>query len=370
VHKFIFANKDTTLYSDKQNQNTGLDEILEIVKGEVSASYSGVVSGAFSSRALVNFDITAISKSIVAGDISADARFYLNMYVCSANGQPQTTSLYVYPMSSSWVQGVGKRFDDVTRINGASWLYRDGETLTGWSTSGSDFVSQDEHSGSNEVSVQLWSDENTFQTSGHYTYELVDMRADVTQIVTQWLSGSYANNGFIVKRTGSEEEDAVNYGTIKFYSTDTHTIYNPKLEVAWDDSIFATSSIATASDATDLFVFVKTMQQVYNNRDKVRLKVGSRTKYPAKSYVTTNPYNVSWYLPTSSYYSILDSQMEETIIPFDTGSTKLSADSNGNYFDLEMNSFHPSRYYRVRIKVVSGTFQQIFDIPTSFKVVR
>jgi len=365
MHHFIFANKDTTLYSDDIDQNTGKDEILEIIKQPFSASYTGVVSGTLLSRALVNFDITAISKSIVSGEISSDARFYLNMYVCSAEGQPETTSLYIYPASQSWIQGVGKRYDSIPRHDGASWQYNDGEILSTWDTLGSNPMSGSDH----EAVVQLWSDENTFQTSGHYTYELADLRADVTEIVYQWLSGSFVNNGFLVKRTGSQEEDGRKYGIIRFYSTDTHTVYNPKLEVAWDDSTFATGSL-TGSDATDLFVYIKQMQQTYNNRDIIRLKVGSRTKYPAKSYVTSNAYNVDWYLPTSSYYSIIDSQTEETLIPFDTGSTKLSCNSNGNYFDLKLNGLHPERYYRVKIKVVSGSFQQVFEIPQSFKVVR
>jgi len=363
MHHFIFANKDATLYSDNIDQNTGKDEILEIIKNPYSASYTGVVSGTLLSRALINFDISEISRSIVSGEIPADVRFYLNMYVCSAEGQPETTSLYVYPVSSSWIQGVGKRYDSVTRQNGASWLYRDGETLLQWANTGSDFLI------TNESIAKLWSDENQFQNSGHYTYELADLRADITSIVVGWLSGSYPNNGLLLKRTGSEEENTTSYGIIRFYSTDTHTIYNPKLEAAWNDSVFASGTL-TASDATDLFVYIKQMQTTYNNRDIIRLKVGSRTKYPAKSYVTSNAYNVDWYLPTSSYYSIVDSQTEETIIPFDTGSTKLSCNANGNYFDLKLNGLHPERYYRVKIKVVSGSFQQVFEIPQSFKIVR
>ena len=363
MHKLIFSNKDCTLYNDDIDQNTGKDEMLEIIKVPFSASYSGVVSGTLLSRALINFDILAVSRSIVSGDISADVRFYLNMRVCSAEGQPETTSLYIYPVNSSWAQGVGKRYDSIPRHAGASWEYRDGESSLSWVLSGSDFI------GANEEVVQLWSEENQFQNSGHYTYELADLRADVTSIVYQWLSGSIPNNGFLVKRTGSQEEDGRSYGTIRFYSTDTHTVYNPTLEAAWDDSSFVIGTLS-ASDATDLFVFIKQMQQTYNNRDVARFKVGSRTKYPAKSYVTANAYNVGWYLPSSSYYSIVDSQTEETIIPFDTGSTKLSCDANGNYFDLQMNSFHPERYYRVKIKVISGSFQQVFEIQQSFKVVR
>jgi len=362
MHYFIFSNKDATLYSDYQSQNTGKDEILEIYKIPYSASYSGIVSGTLLSRALVSFDLTKVSQSIVNGTIGTDARFYLNLYVCQASHQPETTSLYIYPISQSWRQGIGKRFDSIIREGGVSWIYRDYDANLQWASTGSAFIN-------NEVIAQLWDDENQFQNSGHYTYELSDLRADVTSIVKEWLSGSYANNGFLIKRTGSQEEDSTDYGLLQFYSTDTHTIYNPKLEVAWDDSTFATGSL-TQSTVSDLFVYVKQLQATYNNRDKSRFRIGSRPKYPTKSYVLANPYNVDWYLPSSSYYSIVDSQTEETFIPFDTSSTKLSCDSNGNYFDLWMNGFHPERYYRIKIKVVSGSFEQVFEMPTSFRVSR
>jgi len=76
------------------------------------------------------------------------------------------------------------------------------------------------------------------------------------------------------------------------------------------------------------------------------------------------------YLPSSSYYSIIDAHTAETVVPFDTGSTKISCDANGNFFKLWMNGFQPERYYKVRIKVMSGSTQNIYDIPTNFKVVR
>jgi len=363
MHYFIFANKDSTVYNDKPNANTGKDEILEIQKGFISSSYEGIVSGSILSRALVQFDLNYISRSIIDGTIT-NPRFYLNLYLCQIFGQEENTNLYIYALSQSWVQGVGKRFDDTPRHKGVSWIYRDGEASLSWNSAGSDYIA------SSLITASLFIDENKFQETGNYTYELSDLRADITPIVNEWLfTGSYSNNGLLIKRSDSEEQDGKDYGLIQFYSTDTHTIYNPKLEVAWDDSLINTSSLSQ-SNADDMFVYAKNLQATYNNRDKVRFKFGCRPKYPARSYTTSNPYAVNWYLPTSSYYSIVDSNTLETIIPFDTGSTKMSCDSEGNYFDLILNSFHPERNYRIKIKVVSGSFQQVFEIPQSFKVIR
>ena len=56
------------------------------------------------------------------------------------------------------------------------------------------------------------------------------------------LSGSKTNDGFIIKRGSTEESGSTKYGSSKFFSNDTHTIYVPTLEVRWDDSSFVTGS--------------------------------------------------------------------------------------------------------------------------------
>ncbi|SRR3990167_2527467 len=362
MHYLKFARVDTTIYSDHPTQNCGRDEILEIIKTFSSASYSSAIVSTINSRALVQFDLTDISQSIVDGTI-ANPRFYLNMYICTAKNQEQTTNLYIYPISSSWVQGVGKRFDYPIRTAGASWTASDGDVPTYWDATGSDYILAD------IVTTSLWSNENTFQSSGHYTYELADLRADVTSIVNNWFNESYVNNGFLIKRSDSEETNTKDYGYLQFYSIDTNTIYNPKLEVAWDDSSFITGSL-TSSNMTDMYIYAKNMDSEYNNGEKVQIRLGVRKKYPRRSYSINNAYEMLQYLPSSSYYSIVDAQSLHTLIPFDTGSTKISCDSSGSFFNIWMNSFHPSRYYNIRIEVVSGSLKNIYELPVSFKVVR
>ena len=80
----------------------------------------------------------------------------------------------------------------------------------------------------------------------------------------------------------------------------------------------------------------------------------------------------NYYLPSGScYYSIKDANTEETIIKFDEYS-RLSADSNGNYFDLHMNGLQPERFYRILFKTEftgSGAIDYS-DEHHVFKVVR
>ena len=68
-------------------------------------------------------------------------------------------------------------------------------------------------------------------------------------------------------------------------------------------------------------------------------------------------------LPTSSFYSILDSVTDETIIPFDTSATKIAGDISGSFFKLRMDSFMPERYYKIMLKINrdGGDEIQTFD---------
>ena len=65
MHYFKFATKDTTLYQASSSMNTGLDEILEIRKDMNNDGSKVNIS-----RALIKFDLTYISQSIVSGLIS------------------------------------------------------------------------------------------------------------------------------------------------------------------------------------------------------------------------------------------------------------------------------------------------------------
>ena len=79
------------------------------------------------------------------------------------------------------------------------------------------------------------------------------------------------------------------------------------------------------------------------------------------------------YLPSgSSYYSIVDAETDDLVVPYGSGS-KLSCDSDGNYFNLWMNGYQPERYYKIEYRVQSGSgtadeTDQYFDEGFTFKV--
>ena len=66
------------------------------------------------------------------------------------------------------------------------------------------------------------------------------------------------------------------------------------------------------------------------------------------------------YLPSGSasgdgsFYQLQDAETEDIIVPFGSGS-RISCDSNGNFFNLDLDGFQPERFYSILFQVVSGS---------------
>jgi len=290
---------------------------------------------------------------------------------------------------SDWTEGNGKLDHNPVTTDGVSYQYRNHDEQTPWVTGSvlTDGGSWWTGSQGGQYSVS---------SSFSMTKATQDVRIDVTDLVKNHIYSSslFPNRGFIVKReslyTGSrdfsynpgsdttkDESSSTRLGNLKFFSTDTHTIYPPKLEVQWDDSSWATGSLSglSSSDLERLKVYFKNLRQEYKEGSIVKFRVVGRELYPTTAFSTTPSELTVKYLPSGSiYYSVRDAETEEVIVPFGTGS-KISCDSSGNYFNLWMNGFQAERNYRFLVKVVSGsgtTDEQVnfYDDNYEFRVVR
>lgn len=354
----IFPTKDATLFSKvssspnklRQEVNTGIDEILFIEK-VVSESLQ---PGTTNTRIVMQFDVTSISSSIAAGSIT-NPTFYLNLYTSEAEAIPYEYTLEVKPISESWDMGIGRTIHNPKTKEGVSWKYRFGETDgTQWSTLGGT-------TGSN----------GNIHTQS-FVFESTDVRIDVSASVADWISGTENNYGFLIMRSSSQETDANRYGSLKFFSVDTHTIYVPKLEVAWDDSSFETGSLSALS-ADNITLYMKDCPGSFKENARARFRIVGRETYPVKTYTTRSAQLTVKYLPETTYYSVMDAQTEDVVIPFSDTYTKVSCDSEGNYFNLWLDGLQPERYYKFVFKVENRVYSgqvELFDNNYIFKVIR
>jgi hypothetical protein len=369
----IYPTYDTTLYEKHSRRNTGIDQILELDKTVPNIpDLFGIYWGdTYNSRILIKFDIPYINRLIQAGTVNRLANYYLILKATEARELPLTFTLKVHPLARNWVNGQSYYYNEPESTVGASWVYRDGyyfNTGTEWysgSLSGNETGSYASVEGGG-----IWYTYPSASITLDYVH-IPDVRIDVTSIVHQWLSGTLPNYGFIIKHTDELEQNSEFVGSVKFFSRDTHTIYIPRLEMTWDDSEY--SGINSYSEVDDNFtIYFSNIKKQYRSSSKEIFRIAARDLNPPVTYSTSSRFLQVKRLPTSSYYAIQDYVTTDYIIPFDTGSTKISVDNKGNYFRVDMNTFLPDRFYKIIIKTVkeNGKVEQIFDEGYYFKVVR
>ena len=259
------ASADTTItnafeadLSDRgTGSNMGYADALEVfsIYGQVSSSTTGQSQEL--SRALIQFPITSISSSRTAGTIpaSGSVSFYLRMYNArTPYTLPQGFNLVLAPVSRSWDEGTGLDMDEYQDSGVANWI--SSSTGNPWNAVGGDYLAA-----------------SNYNVSFPQGYE--DIELDVSQIVEQWIDGTYNNYGFGVHLTASQEAyyssstgadngSLINntqgaqesYYTKKFFSRSTEFFFKrPVLEARWDsrvmddrENFLYSSSFAPAAD--------------------------------------------------------------------------------------------------------------------------
>ena len=374
MFKTIYPAKDTTLYSQFPTKNTGADQILDLVKdsaGSPSMFNDETVywSENYNSRILLQFDLSEISSSIVSGKINSNAQYFLVLKATEAQNLPLDYTLYAYPVSGSWVPGTGYYNNLPSVTNGTSWKYRTSKS------EGIQWLTSSYNPGSTGSFGTIAGGGNWYTSSiasKSFSYTDPDVRMDVTSIVRQWISGSIPNSGLIVKLSDIQENDSSQFGTIRFFSKDTHTIFIPRLEVYWDDSDLSGIGSYTEIGSDDFVLYAKNLRESYNENEKPRIRFGVRERYPQQTYATSSNYIQSKRLPTGSFYQIQDWVTDDAIIPFHPSGTKVDCDSNGNYIRIDCNSLLPERFYKIVFKTEfdSGDVVRFIDDNFLFKVYR
>jgi hypothetical protein len=355
AYYFITASKDASIYLQQPDQNTGLDEILE-----VSKVYYGNIKD--TSRALIKFDLDALLQSISNGKVVIDS-VKLSLRETESQEIPLRYTILAHPISGSWEMGNGTRFDEIS-TKGVTWKYREGDTKIDWLpnelASGSD-------SNPNDGTGGTWYTASAASQS--FNYESSDLNIDVKDIVELWLSSSLPNEGFILKHTNEYENDTNDYGILKFFGKETNTIYQPKLVIGWDDQIFNTGSLQPVDlEDGEVVVRVKPLTKEYKLNTTKIIRLVGREKYPLKTFTNAFASDVVKYLPSTTYYQIKDYLSNDVIIPFSEYS-KVSCDSKGNYIKFDFTNWQPNRVYKIEFKIETEGDTIHFDDKITFKIV-
>lgn len=329
----------TTLYQASASLNVGADEILELLKeGERNGERD--LYNSYPTRVLLKFPTDTLQE------YAADSgnNFRLRLYCTEENYIPTSATFVTFPVSESWQQGTGRKFNVPSTTNGANWKSTDGEYLWMISESNARFFADfsTASSATNELGGGNWYyiESGSFQLSTTSS----DVTCDVTQIVDKWVSGTYyPNHGFLIKFSGSTETDLRNYGQFKFFGPLTNTIFYPVIEILTEDWTY-TGTLQEADYNCNLVM--DSRFEGYGTQETARLQFICRDVYNLPSFAGGTNLRV---LPSESWFEIKDLYSDEVIIKGDRTYTRLSRNSMGNYIDLPLVGFSPNRRYLMEV---------------------
>ena len=378
AHYFIFPEKDTTIYNhpSKREANAGIDEILTLLDED----YLG---NKYPSRALIQFKNKDIKEALnkTNGEFSASLKLYATEHVNLTSDQ----HFELAPLAEDWDNGLGRINNNPYTTRGCSWKYRDDDVSeTSWTINNFDTTKfevswtgslDDGHAGGG-----IWYKGDGFKITKSYSFvDELDLDFDVTSPILKFYSSSELgssypdginNNGFILKRSESQEFNKSEDGALNFFSSDTHTIYPPYIDVSWDDSNYDTNVVTDNKilKTGGLYVTLRNNKSSYRLGEEIKFRLNVRELYPTRRFVTSSNYLDVKYFTSKSFYSLVDYATNETVIPFDDH-TKLSADNEGMHFKLYMNGLQENRYYRLLFKHENEDGIVIYDENYYFKVI-
>ena len=362
----IFPTSDSFIFSEVSNANAGKDEILEI------GGYKDGTGTGRTARTVIKFSTSDIQEVVNTKINGYSWKAFAHLYLAEASELPVDFTVYSYPISSSFDTGVGKFGDLPVNTTGVSWAYRSIGATNPWDTPGfptgvtASFTSTQIgggtwYTGSNGLNVEAT---QSFTPSSD-----LDLNIDVTNTTTLHYSSSLENDGLIFKLPNNLEFNTTSSIRLRYFSSNTNTIYPPYLEFKWDDSSYTTGSLSLLS-TSQAQINIKNNKGEYADEGKQRFRLSAKPTYPTRTFTTSSVYLTNYALPTASYWGLRDEHSEEMIVDFDTNYTKISCDSTGPYFDIYMDGLQPERYYRILIKTTLDGSNTVIDNKNIFKIVR
>lgn len=340
MRRFYLPTKDASIYEQYPTRQSGLDEILEIGKTN---------EGINSVRSLIYFDISNISSSMANGVLPISSEFDIEFTIAHAEKILRGQTIYLYPVSESWEEGAGYFYQDrIEETNGVTWKQK--TPGISWQSSGSTYISSSVFSSASFVDIKT------------------AVTASVTDIIRTWVSGTIVNNGLVILFDSSSENDTQNDGIIKFFSKDTHTIYSPVLTAKFDNSVYSTGSYTSSLNDDEIYISARTLQTKYSQFETPRVYLTVRPKYPLKTFGTIlDMYAGKYYLPSASYFSVVDVKSNLDIIPFDEYS-KINISGSDSYIEFSTERMYPLRYYQLVYKIIRNGRTEIYKDDQLFSI--
>lgn len=331
--------KDTTIYQHLPELNAGNDPQLELIKYRVGDI---IPTQGFEFQ---EWPTTSVSRILLDIDISnlsiGEHRLILHISTMSELTSKQI-NIKISRILDVWQEGFGNRNDFPHVNSGATWLST-GSTV--WS---------------NPYLAISDSLSHTIQS----TDDMINV--DISDLINYGIEHPEEWNGLAI--IFADEDDVSSKYEIRFYGSDTQSIYEPSL-------------ISYYADATSAGTFNPTMEFDPLNYDisvqniKPRYQSGLDTvlfKVKCTKLVDTKTYNSTLLSPAeyniTAFFQIVDSVTGKVVVPFNELGTKLQKTNMGYVIKFDTSNIIPNRYYTIQIRITYNGDNFIYDNNLNFLI--
>jgi hypothetical protein len=337
----IYPTKDTTLYShaSAKSYNYGLDEVLELTK-HISHS---MISGEHSSRAVLNF--TASDYNHISGKPSSS---YLQIY-CAHEQEISRDYSLVIGRGQDFANGTGTYIRSPKAIDGANWDYSDNQSSTAWRAN---FPATESNHATESIQ---------YHTLNKSPFALDTYNPDIYQDVLTNVSQSSNHDGLIAFsiHRGTQEADGKSYGSLKFFSNESKTIFRPRIHLGFDTYTPNLNNITTCVTSSNMKISSEGKYNMTNDGVERIYFYGFNALNDTKSYSTSSKVSTRGAIALSgkAAYQIRDAVSNTVYHQIHKEYTRLSSTYVATtWMDIHTKSFIPEREYIVDIRIEDRTF--------------
>lgn len=260
MFKIVKADKDAYITSKvvrgerKYNSNTGGAGTLDLFK-LYGSTFSGSSPNTEISRILIHFDLTSIKELVSQGKLDVnDPSFWCKIHLSDVYGGQTTPAKFdvsVFPLSSSFDEGVGKDISYFSDYDACNWItaslgnnwHLPGCSLSVDATSSGDYITSSVSIPNTEATQRFESGEE-------------DLLVDVTKIMSATLTGELPDSGLRISFKNSIENNTQTYFVKRFASRTAYSeIKRPKMTFGFDDSISDDSQNLTFDTGCNLTIY-------------------------------------------------------------------------------------------------------------------
>ncbi len=269
---------------------------------------------------------------------------WLRLWFANGMGLPKKYTIEALPVQEPWTEGRGRESDDPPTREPVNWIER--TRSEDWQEEGGDF-------------------DLTPRSAEKFVGEDPDVSMDVNAVMSEDLE-----HGILLRR----KDESFNRKTeLKFFSSNTRTIYVPQLLVGRDTYTRNTEG-ADPVEKENFTAYVTDLKNLYSPT-KTRFYVNVKEKYEQRDFLGIRPtedrQEKSAYLPRRSLtWQIEDVRTGNVVFPFNEDYSAVSFDGSTHYFDVDLGSLFPKRQYKVLFKYTDPETgaTEIFDHDQRFKV--